>query len=279
MSDEPAMRPRRSIQVWATLGLLVGSAGVARANDIDDAVRYVDEFGLEDARPAFEDRGDDAHDHSALAFINSRNYDPEQTIESYECDDSPVDQFVFRTSGNQKWAHRICQEERFRKKTLRGFTTMGPPPLNARKVERWVERAAGASEIPAVLIDTITRFVSGYRPGLVSEVGHTGIMQLRPEVLDAMGIPYDNLLDPAENLRVGAIYLRHLIFRFGDLKKALAAFLDGPHVVEAAGNEIPKGRKYVAFIRNVTKLYYASQKDFPSEIGSEAVGFVWTWLD
>lgn len=255
--------------------VLVGTLLAARpaeANDLGDAVGWLARQGVEVGVDGEEAK------HDALPMLNSRNVDG-RGLDEYRCEDAPIDGFAtMRTNGQQGWALRACTELKFRQDHVAGFVTMGPPPLLPADLQSWLRAAEGETDVPAKLLETIARFVSGFRPGLISEQGHYGLLQLRPEVLAAQGLSHGDLLDPAENLRVGARYLRGLVFRFGDIKLAVAAFRDGPAVIEASGGKLPQDRRYRWFVREVTRLYFASNRRFPDEIGADAMRFVWEWL-
>jgi hypothetical protein len=259
---------------------VLGLSAPAAAQDLGSAVEWIQEAGAEEQVRGYAHAAEDADDHSALPMINSRDVVPGQALDQYRCADAPVDGFAtMRTSGEQLWALRECQKQIWRQNELPGFVTLGDVRLSSREIAGWVEKASRETDVPAKLIDTIVSYVSGFRPGVVSERGHLGLMQLRPEVLAEMGIPHGDLLDPQENLRVGARYLRKLTFKYKSLKKALAAFRDGPQVVEAAGGKLPSDRRYLWFVREVMKIYYGSIREFPDEIGAESMRFVWEWLE
>lgn len=262
------------------LTLLLAAGRPALANDLADAVEWVQDNGGDETVPGLAPAADEAHRDDALALLNSRDVRPGDDLDRYRCEDAPIDGFgTMRTSGEQAWALRECQARRWKRNELPGFVTLGPPALPERRVRAWVERASAETDVPVKLLETIIRFVSGFRPGVVSERGHLGLMQLRPDVLAELGISHGDLLDPRENIRVGALYLRALTFEYGSLKLALAAYRDGPAPVEAAGRRIPSQRRYIWFVREVIKMYYGSIREFPDEIGAESIGFVWTWLE
>ena len=261
------------------LVVAVAASERAQANDLGDAVRWVQEQGADEQVSTYEVHAEGASDHSALALINTRQV-YHGGLEAYDCDDSPVDgEFVFRTNGNQRWADRACRELRWQKESLPGYVTLGPRALPEKDIRRFAERASAQSQVPATLLVIMAKYLSGYRPGVVSERGHKGLLQLRPKVLRNLGIKHGHLLDPAENMRAGAEYFRYLVFRYRNFKLALAAFQDGPHVVEVAGRKLPRHRRYLWFVREINRIYNATLRAFPDEIGAESLHFVWTWMD
>ena len=67
--------------------------------------------------------------------------------------------------------------------------------------------AARETNVPAGLLDVIIRYSSGYRPGVISDDGRYGLLQLEPHHLRSLGIEFGDLLDPRENIRAGSRYL------------------------------------------------------------------------
>lgn len=266
---------RRLLGFGASIWLMTGTTAVAQ--DLGDAVGWIEQNGG-------EVRGRDLQeapqpDHAALGLINSRHVDRGAGLEGYSCDDTAVDNWAtFRTNSNQKWAVRACRELQFERDHLEGYAVMGPAPLTMGQLRPVLERAEAATDVPAALLEVLVRFSSGRRPGLVSDRGHQGLLQLRPASLAELGVAHGDLLDPAENVRAGARYFAALIFRYENLKVALAAFPDGPGVVEAAGGKMPRSRRHRWFAREVAKLYYAVDRPFPTDIGADSMRFVWDWL-
>lgn len=259
--------------------LIVLSAGRARGQDIGEALEWLEENGAGRHVAGLEPFLAEAPDHTALPMINSRDVVPGQPLALYDCDDAAVDGYAtLRTNGKQRWALRLCKEQLFRRSSLPGYVEVGEERLPERVIAPWVKAASVETDIPPKVIDSIVRYRSGYRPGLISEQGHQGLMQLLPGVLDELGIPHGDLLDPRENLLAGARYLRYLVFRYRGLKTALAAFLNGPAVVEENGGKIPSDRRYIWFVREVLRLYRASVRPFPEELGAENIAVVWEWF-
>lgn len=259
--------------------LVLSGGSSAQANDLGDAVQWLQKSGADSEVRGYEEQGDRAHDHGALPLINSRNVSPGQRLEDYRCEDAPIDGFAtMRTNGFQSWALRACYETMWERDEIPGFVTVGRKRLSESEIAGWVRKASAETDVPEKLIDTVVRYVSGYRPGLVSERGHQGLMQLRPKVLANLGVAHGNLLDPEENLRAGAHYLRLLTFRYKSVKKALAAFRDGPAVVEAAGGRMPSEHRYLWFVREVMRIYHGSVREFPEALGVESMSFVWDYM-
>jgi soluble lytic murein transglycosylase-like protein len=93
---------------------------------------------------------------------------------------------------------------------------------------RWmpeVERAAQAAGVPVPLFRALVRQESAFNHWAVSPRGAIGLAQLMPDTARSLGV---NPHDPRANLRGGAIYLRRMLDRFGDVRTALMAYNWGP---------------------------------------------------
>ena len=106
-----------------------------------------------------------------------------------------------------------------------------------------VERQAEAFGLSPELLYAVIRTESGFDPVSRSSVGAVGLMQLTPDTcrwvrwrlgeIDRLGWPDDDgeietlLLDPEENIRLGAATLSLLLERFESETNALAAYHAG----------------------------------------------------
>ena len=105
-----------------------------------------------------------------------------------------------------------------------------------RRIEELREtiwRHAQAAALPPELVEAVIRAESGGDPTAVSRKNARGLMQITPiaerDVLRRTGIEGGDIFDVDYNVRIGTIYLRMLINRFGgDLHLALAAYNAGP---------------------------------------------------
>ena len=122
--------------------------------------------------------------------------------------------------------------------------------------KRWageIEAAAREAGVDPRLLAALTWAESGFRPDAGSHAGARGLTQLMPGTAAGLGV---DPLDPAQNLRGGARYLRAQLDRFGSVELALAAYNAGPGRVAQAGG-IPRIAETQAYVPRV--LGYFSQ--------------------
>jgi len=97
---------------------------------------------------------------------------------------------------------------------------------------------------------------SGFQPGLVSSAGARGVMQVLPgtrhyvqEILIGHKVPNST----SGNIRIGVVYLRHLLREFGwNRAHALAAWYQGPNSVRRNGR-LPATRQFVSNVLALTR--------------------------
>ena len=90
-----------------------------------------------------------------------------------------------------------------------------------------IKSASAEFNIEPDLIASIIRAESGFRRDAVSPKGAIGLMQLLPSTAQWISGEEVDLKDPAVNIRVGAMYLRYLFDKFGDLRTVLIAYNAG----------------------------------------------------
>lgn len=123
-------------------------------------------------------------------------------------------------------------------------------PFGQRPFHDSVLRASSDTGVDAALLHAVITVESGYNQGAVSPKGATGLMQLLPSTARRYGTV--NLLDPGENIRAGARYLRDLLAMFdNNLELALAAYNAGENAVIRHGRRLPpyaETRRYVPLV-------------------------------
>lgn len=123
-----------------------------------------------------------------------------------------------------------------------------------KRYDRHIRAAARSTRLEPALIHAVISAESAYNPFARSRKGATGLMQLMPETAKRYGVK--NLLDPAQNIRGGARYLRDLMDLFdNDLRLALAAYNAGENAVLRAGRRIPPYPETMTYVPRVMNYY------------------------
>jgi soluble lytic murein transglycosylase-like protein len=113
-----------------------------------------------------------------------------------------------------------------------------PESLRVEKLKPMIQKVAQETSMSPQLLHAVVAVESAYDAKAVSRKGAQGLMQLMPQTAQRFGVR--NALDPLENLRGGALYLKWLLQYFdGDLKLALAGYNAGESEVVRAGYRIP----------------------------------------
>jgi len=129
-------------------------------------------------------------------------------------------------------------------------------PVVSREADRaaqfkpLIQRVARETSMSPQLLHAVIAVESGYDSKAVSRKGAQGLMQLMPRTAQRFGVR--NPLDPFENVRAGALYLKWLLDYFdGNLRLALAGFNAGENEVVRAGYKIPAIRETRAYVPKV----------------------------
>ena len=117
-----------------------------------------------------------------------------------------------------------------------------------------VEDSAKEYGLDPLLLHAVIRAESGYNAQAISRKGARGLMQLMQDTGLRFGVK--NLLDPRENLKAGAQYLRWLLTLFdGDIELALAGYNAGENAVIRAGYRVPPYNETRNYVPKVLKYY------------------------
>jgi soluble lytic murein transglycosylase-like protein len=107
--------------------------------------------------------------------------------------------------------------------------------------------------VRADLVRAVMQVESAFNPYARSPKGALGLMQLMPATIQRYAV--NNPFNPAENVRAGVAYLRHLLDRYQDNEElALAAYNAGPGAVDKYRQSVPpykETRNYVAQINQM----------------------------
>jgi soluble lytic murein transglycosylase-like protein len=127
---------------------------------------------------------------------------------------------------------------------------LGPDALRAEKLRPMIQKVAQETSMSPQLLHAVISVESGYDAKAVSRKGAQGLMQLMPKTALRFGVR--DALDPLQNLRGGALYLKWLLDYFdGDLKLALAGYNAGENEVVRAGYQIPANKETRNYVPKV----------------------------
>ena len=93
---------------------------------------------------------------------------------------------------------------------------------------------------------------SNFDPLAISHQGAQGLMQLMPATARELGV--EDAFAPEENVQGGARYLRQMLNRFGDVRRALAAYNAGPTAVDRYSG-VPPFPETEAYVDRVLTYY------------------------
>jgi soluble lytic murein transglycosylase-like protein len=127
-------------------------------------------------------------------------------------------------------------------------------PANLKGIaayQRHIDAAAAETSLDSALIASVIHAESGGNPKAVSPAGAKGLMQLVDSTAQKYGVV--DSFDPAENIRAGSRFLKHLLEKYKDVKLALAAYNAGPGNVDRFGG-IPPFKETRAYVAKVTSL-------------------------
>ena len=131
-----------------------------------------------------------------------------------------------------------------------------PAPTQTASVRTMLTNWALAYRLDPAFVRALAWMESGFQPGLVSSAGARGVMQVLPgtrhyvqEILIGHKVPNST----SGNIRIGVVYLRHLLREFGwNRAHALAAWYQGPNSVRRNGR-LPATRQFVSNVLALTR--------------------------
>jgi hypothetical protein len=162
--------------------------------------------------------------------------------------------------------YRLYKRDRVGKSPERLSETVRFAGVTRSRYRSQVLAASQETEVDAALIHAVISVESGYNPSARSHAGAVGLMQLMPETAKRYGVT--DRLDPAQNIRGGARYLRDLKAMFNNqLHLVLAAYNAGEEAVMKYGMRIPPYRETVDYVPKVMSHYKKYRAVAPPAIG------------
>ncbi|MGN6525376.1 MAG: lytic transglycosylase domain-containing protein [Burkholderiaceae bacterium] len=198
-------------------------------------------------------RCDDGHGH---AFVLGRPLDPDSGM---LCEPTDAPTGVAVGPGDDPAPPAVTGAGDTRRGGLvlapaAGAPAPGPASVRRAAFDPLIESVAQDYGQDADLLRAIVQVESGFDPAAVSSRGAVGLMQVMPSTAADFGLaePRSALLEPAVNLRVGAMLLRRLEQRFaGEPALVIAAYNAGPEAVVRAGGAIPPYAETQDYVRAV----------------------------
>jgi soluble lytic murein transglycosylase-like protein len=123
---------------------------------------------------------------------------------------------------------------------------------NRQLIERHIRNAAYLYDMDAALIKAVIRQESAFNILAVSKKGATGLMQLMPST--AAMYQVKDLYDPKQNIYAGTQHLKYLLYKYKNLKLALAAYNAGESAVAKYGG-VPPYPETINYIGKVMGWY------------------------
>ncbi len=129
-------------------------------------------------------------------------------------------------------------------------------------VQPWVDAAAYDYELEPELLNAVIWVESRFVERATSPAGAQGLMQLMPptakSLAQSLGRTRASSYDPEFNVTAGALYLRKMLDRYGDLSLALAAYNAGPGNVDnwtKRGGLPPRSQEYVQLVLDAKRRF------------------------
>ena len=133
-------------------------------------------------------------------------------------------------------------------------TSGGPLPVSdAHDVEHLLEHAAADEGLDPALVKAVAWQESGWQQSSISSAGALGVMQVMPDTADyvneSLGGGNLDVRKTADNVKLGAKYLDHVVDSMPTERKGLAAYYTGPGNVGKKLSAIQK-----AYVNSVQAL-------------------------
>jgi soluble lytic murein transglycosylase len=134
------------------------------------------------------------------------------------------------------------------------------------RFQKEIHAEAARNKTDPILITSLIKQESGFKPIAISSSGALGLMQLMP--FTAIDVKKDlalsTLRDPSVNIAVGTRYLQSLLDKYGgNVPFALAAYNAGPHRVMKWRKEIRPDWTMIQFIESIP---YRETREYVSSI-------------
>jgi len=126
------------------------------------------------------------------------------------------------------------------------------PPRSENAFDSLILTSAREHQVEPALVKAVIAAESNFEPLAVSRVGAQGLMQLMPATAASLGV--EDAFHPRQNVDGGTRYLRAMLDRYGDVRRALAAYNAGPNAVDRYQG-IPPYRETRDYVIRVLHYY------------------------
>ncbi|MFO7734922.1 MAG: lytic transglycosylase domain-containing protein [bacterium] len=125
-------------------------------------------------------------------------------------------------------------------------------PGNENGYDSIIKKACEKYKVDFYLVKSLIKAESLFDKNAVSTKGAMGLMQLMPATAKQMGV--DDPFSPEKNIIGGTRLLKHLLGRFRNIKKALAAYNAGEPAV-ILYNGVPPYKETQNYVTKINKFY------------------------
>jgi soluble lytic murein transglycosylase-like protein len=126
----------------------------------------------------------------------------------------------------------------------------GPPRVSA--FDQIIQSTAHDFGVEPALVKAVIAAESAFDSEAVSRMGAIGLMQLMPDTAAELGV--EDPMNPVQNIEGGTRYLREMLDRYGDMRRALAAYNAGPDAVDRYQG-VPPYRETRVYVSRVLDFY------------------------
>lgn len=170
-------------------------------------------------------------------------------ITMYYFYDPITDSYTFTNQCNDLRSCRPLYRARGKVKHKKGYRLK---PGKEKAFDEIIKRASQKHGVDFDLIKSVIKAESLYDPKAVSTAGAKGLMQLMPATAEQMGVK--KIFDPEQNIMGGTKYLKWLLKKFKNNRKAVAAYNAGPAAV-IYYNGTPPYKETTNYVQKVSDFY------------------------